>query len=129
MEAEDSAIIAALPSYKDTYVYGNILDNNAGSDASTFPVHFGYDNSWDRPRTNLYFYDNTFVNLTSNWRTMVFEMPTNEQTVYAQNNIFYNSGGSILEFAQSAGNFVFSATNWVSPGWLASETARTRIKR
>ena len=51
------------------------------------------------------------------------------QTAYVANNIFYNaaatsgSSPSIFEFSGEQGNINFSPTNWVSPGWLASESA------
>ena len=59
----------------------------------------------------------------------MFELDTTGQTVYAANNIFYNaaatSGDSptIFEFSAETGNINFLPTNWVSPGWLASESA------
>ena len=49
--------------------------------------------------------------------------------MYAANNIFYNAvatpgdSPSIFEFSGDTGNINFSPTNWVSPGWLASESA------
>ena len=126
---EDASYFAALPSFANTYVYGNVFDNT-GPNATAQLVEFGGD-SGDGSiyRPNLDFYDNTVINVadqSSNWRTDMFNIDTSAQTVYAANNIFYNAAAtsgdspSIFEFANQ-GNVTFSGTNWVSPGWLPSE--------
>jgi methionine-rich copper-binding protein CopC len=133
VDAEDSpTILAADPAYANTYVYGNILDNT-GANYTILPVYFGGD-SGDTAnyRPNLYFYDNTVVDVadqSSDWRTIMFELATSAQNVYAANNIFYDAPATVgstptlFEFSTSQGNISFSPTNWVSPGWLASEAA------
>ena len=87
-------------------------------------------------RPNLYFYDNTVVTIANQsdaWRTDMFELDTTGQTVYAANNIFYNAAATpgdsptLFEFSGDTGNINFSPTNWVSPGWLASESAEGGI--
>ena len=132
VDSENAHDLAALPSYANTFVYGNVIDNNIvryPGEITTTPIHFGYDNDPDMPRTNLYFYDNTVLNVidqSSQWYTELFEMPTNSQYLYAANNIFYNGpatqGGtpSDLCWAQNSGTFVFSPTNWASQGWYDS---------
>ena len=131
VDAEDSPTLSSLPSYTNTYVYGNIIDDT-GPNYTSLLVHFGGDSTNPGYRPNLYFYDNTVVtmaNQSNAWRTDMFELDTTGQTVYAANNIFYNAaataGGSptLFEFGTSQGNITFSATNWVSPGWLLSESA------
>ena len=133
VDAEDSpTILAADPAYANTYVYGNIFDNT-GANYTILPVHFGGDSGETATyRPNLYFYDNTVVDVadqSSDWRTIMFELATSAQNVYAANNIFYDgpatvgSTPTLFEFSTSQGNISFSPTNWVSPGWLASEAA------
>ena len=138
VDAEDSGMLAALPSYANTYVYGNIL-NDTGPNYTSVLVEFGNDSGLNECRTNLYFYDNTVVtvaNRSASWRTEMF-LPQcgNANYFYVANNIFYNapatSGAapSIFEFIAgyasagnpAQGNITFSPTNWVSPGWLPSE--------
>ena len=131
VDAEDSPTLESLPSYTNTYVYGNIIDDT-GPNYTSLLVHFGGDSTNPGYRPNLYFYDNTVVTIANQsdaWRTDMFELDTTGQTVYAANNIFYNaaatSGDSptLFEFSGDTGNINFSPTNWVSPGWLASESA------
>ena len=131
VDAEDSDTLESLPSYTNTYVYGNIIDDT-GPNYTSLLVHFGGDSTNPGYRPNLYFYDNTVVtiaNQSAAWRTDMFELDTTGQTVYAANNIFYNAAATsgdnptLFEFSQETGNINFSPTNWVSPGWLASESA------
>ena len=132
VDAEDSNYLESLPSYTNTYVYGNIFDNT-GANQTGILVHFGGDSGGTSGyRPNLYFYDNTVVNVANQsnaWRTFMFHLDTTGQTVYAANNIFYNEAAtpgqspSLFEFSGNTGNINFSPTNWVSPGWLTSESA------
>ena len=131
VDAEDSPTLAALPSYANTYVYGNIFDDT-GPNVTFIPVEFGGDSGLPDYRPNLYFYDNTVVtiyNQSTYWRTNFFDLAGSGQSAYVANNIFYNAPAtlgdspSIFEFSGETGNINFSATNWVSPGWLASESA------
>ncbi len=132
VDPEDASYFAALPSFANTYVYGNIL-NDTGPMATSSIVEFGGD-SGDSSiyRPNLYFYDNTVVSeldQSTAWRTDMFNLDTSGQSVYAANNIFYSASATVgapastFEFAGTVGNITFSGTNWVSPGWLASESA------
>ena len=58
----------------------------------------------------------------------MFELFTTGQSAWVNNNIFYNgpatagNAPTIFEFATNQGNITFGQ-NWVSPGWLASESA------
>ncbi len=131
VDAEDSDTLESLPSYTNTYVYGNIIDDT-GPNYTSIPVEFGGDSGNTAGyRPNLYFYDNTVVtiaNQSTAWRTNMFDLFTSGQTAYVANNIFYNAPAtsgdnpSIFEFSGETGNITFSATNWVSPGWLTSES-------
>ncbi|MGO9598646.1 MAG: Ig-like domain-containing protein [Isosphaeraceae bacterium] len=131
VDAEDSSTLESLPSYTNTYVYGNILDDT-GPNYTSLLVHFGGDSTNPGYRPNLYFYDNTVVTMANQsdaWRTCMFELDTTGQTAYVANNIFYNAAAtsgdnpSLFEFSGGTGNVNFSPTNWVSPGWLTSESA------
>ena len=58
----------------------------------------------------------------------MFELSTSSQSVWANNNIFYTAPvtagdtPTLFEFATNQGNMTFGQ-NWVSPGWLSSESA------
>jgi len=135
VDPEDNQVLATLPEFKDTYVYGNVILNTpiSGVAPAYTPVHFGGDSGLNDYRNgNLEFYDNTVINLINQstyWRLNMFELDGGG-TVLATNNIFYNApvtagaNPPIFEFVgTSGGNITFSPTNWVSPGWLASEAA------
>jgi hypothetical protein len=93
VEAEDSYESEKnSPDYNDAWVYGNVIV--AGSEAASNVVHFGGDSGLEDKyrRGTLYFYDNTVVirtDQTKRWRTTLFELATNDQTVDARNNLVY----------------------------------------
>jgi len=58
---EGCEILCPLPSYRQTYVYGNLLTNTGGRDETSF-VHYGGDgNVADFRKGTLYFYHNTVI--------------------------------------------------------------------
>ena len=124
------------PSYKATYVYGNVIFN-AGPHAAAFIVHYGGDQWSYRTyrRGTLYFYDNTVVNIgnqtgpRSRWYTCMFKLPDNveasgqavQETVDCRNNIFYTASempgaqSTDLELLSSDGTASINlGANWVS---------------
>jgi hypothetical protein len=124
--------ISTDPNYLRTIVYGNVLVSD--SNGPTLLVHYGDGGGVGNYRNGgvLYFYDNTVINQSdqsNRWRTTVFQMETNVVSVDARNNIFFNTpqtagaAPSLLEFGLSNGNINFATSNWVSPGWLTSESA------
>jgi len=133
VDAEDSiGGLTSLPSYLQTFVYGNTLVST--QNGPVFLVHYGGDSTLYSTYRNgtLYFYDNTVINQadqSARWRTNVLELDTNQQSVDARNNIFYNTSQTpgatptLFEFATSQGNINFATSNWVSPGWLSSYIA------
>jgi hypothetical protein len=94
VEPEDGgSSIVDDPLFGNEYVYGNILYNPPGGAA--YIVHFGGDTGVvDFYQRNLFFYDNTVVDRndasTGRYRTILFECPTNQQSVQLFNNIFFN---------------------------------------
>ena len=126
VEAQDSyPFVGGLPEYGDDYVYGNILATNPG-DANAL-VHYGGDSG--SPETyrqgTLHFYNNTVRALrdaSEQYRTHVFDITSNDQTLDARNNIFYvapftpGQPATNLQLMRNAGT-VFLGVNWASPGW------------
>ncbi len=92
VEAEDGwAMMKDLPEYANAFVYGNVLVSH---DDGSNVVHFGGDNGLeDKYRLGtLYFYGNTVLAIsdqTKLWRTSVFQVATNRQTVDVRNNVFF----------------------------------------
>jgi hypothetical protein len=136
VEAEDYPG-AALPNpaYRATFVYGNILRNDAGARAI---VHYGGDHfgstpggNWGEPlfrKGTLYFFNNTVHGIGSSGR--IFRISTTDETVQAWNNIFYFEGTAYLREAENDvgaawvkdGNLVLG-TNWIRSGWAAARTS------
>ena len=128
VDPEDSNIVATDPSFTNTNVYGNILDNT-GNNTSSLLIHFGGDSGNTAIyRPHLNFYDNTIVNTvdqSNQWRTILFEVDTNSQTLDVRNNIIYNNSATPgatptnFELMDTDGVATFGA-NWVSNNWLPS---------
>src|SRR5262249_13771931 len=116
------------PLFGKEFVYGNVLYNPpVGASAL---IHFGGDTgTFEFYQKVLFFYDNTVVNrndqLTGRWRTSIFAVDTNAQTVFAENNIFYSvpvtpglyAGNWCL--AETEGTF-FLGANWINQDYLVN---------
>jgi hypothetical protein len=113
------------PLWGKTYVYGNILVNPPSGGATAI-IHFGFDGQWQNAQENLYFYQNTVVNIndqtTGRWYTYVFKCDNDNSTVWAANNIFHSF--SPVE-GHWSGDFYFMTgggrlnlhQNW-APSWI-----------
>lgn len=120
VEGEDSSQIRNDPSYRETFVYGNVLIEPAGA-GNRQMVHYGGDNG--DPSTYrkgvMYFYNNTLVSTRTDRNTML-RISTNDERVDARNNIFYTTlPGSDLALLDSAGRLELT-NNWIKPGWRNS---------
>jgi hypothetical protein len=122
VDGEDSSVIIADPSYRSTFVYGNILIEPDGAGNSQI-VHYGGDSgvtSGYRKGT-LYFYSNNVVS-TRSGNTTLFRLSTNEESCDARNNIFYVSAeGSHLALTNESGTLAISH-NWLKFGWVISHS-------
>lgn len=93
VEAEESwQNQKSVPEHNDAWVYGNVI--LATPEGASSVIHFGGDNGFEDTYRNgtLYFYDNTVViraDQTKRWRTALFELATNKQTVDARNNVVF----------------------------------------
>jgi hypothetical protein len=115
------------PLWGKTFVYGNVFYNPPFVGSSAF-VHFGGD-SGDLSiyQKNLYFYNNTVINrddrVAGRWRTVIFDVDSNSQKIFAQNNIFYNvaaTSGQTPDYwclGETYGTFNLG-TNWINSGFL-----------
>jgi hypothetical protein len=134
VDAEDCPLAEADPSYQQTFVYGNILVDNAGPGNSSSLVHYGGD-SGDTAgyrQGTLYFYQNTVMiqgtrsGNDARWFTDIFRFDTNQQIADVRNNIFYCGlpadaapGTEVTGlglFDDQAGTATFGV-NWISPDW------------
>jgi hypothetical protein len=116
----DSATIQSDPTYRATFVYGNVLveTENSGNRQIT---HYGGDSGTTSKyrKGTLHFYNNTMVSYRTD-RTTLFRLSTNEERADARNNIFYvTAAGSTLSLVDADG--VLDLThNWFKPGRVAT---------
>ena len=122
VDGEDSSVIAADPSYRSTFVYGNILIEPDGAGNSQI-THYGGDSgvtSGYRKGT-LYFYYNTVVS-TRSGNTTLFRLSTNEESCDARNNIFYvSAAGNRLALMADSGTLSMTH-NWLKSGSVISHS-------
>jgi hypothetical protein len=125
VDAEDSMDLVNDPSYRDTYVYGNILIEPEGAGNSQI-VHYGGDsgNTAIYRKGKLHFYNNTVVS-TRTGNTTLFRLSTNEESCDCRNNIIYGTAsGSSLAMLNAEG-ILRIRNNWTKPGWVASHSGLT----
>lgn len=126
---EAQADTVAMPSFHETFVYGNVLIRSNMPGGSM--IHYGGDSGIfaNYRKGTLHFYENTLIvkNATAADYDVpeVFEISTNEEQVRATNNIFYSSvaPGGLKGIAMLGGRDGTTAgvatftSNWVSAGW------------
>ena len=127
VDAEDSADIVNDPSYRQTFVYGNILIEPDGAGNSQI-VHYGGDsgNTADYRKGMLYFYHNTLISKRSG-NTTLLRLSTNDEAADVRNNILYvTASGDKLAMLDAAGE-LHLRYNWMKPGWVASHSGLTGV--
>jgi hypothetical protein len=120
VDAEDSSIIEADPSYRSTFVYGNVLIEPAGA-GNRQMAHYGGDsgNTAGYRKGTLHFYNNTLISTRTD-RTTLFRLSTNEETCDFRNNIAYvTAAGSTLAMLDQDGQLMMSH-NWFKPGRVST---------
>ena len=129
VETQDGqGVLLPLPSYRESFVYGNIFYMTAPPPTGATFIHYGFDGvvSADRAGT-LYVYHNTFVSerdYNEAYRIVMLTITGPADRVDFRNNIVVNKplnsgkGNPLLGWTYSAGAVDFSV-NWVSPNWAA----------
>jgi hypothetical protein len=120
VDAEDSSVIVADPSYRTTLVYGNILIEPP-NDGNRQMVHYGGDSGAvsDYRKGTLHMYNNTLVSTRTD-RTTLLRLSTNEETADFRNNIVYPAlAGNTVALLDQTG-VLFLTHNWFKPGWVST---------
>lgn len=124
VDAEDSyPVVADLPEYRSTFVYGNVF--NLRAEDSNSVVHYGGDSGvFDIYRKGtLYFYQNTVVyrvDRAQRYHGTVFDLDTNDESAQIWNNVFHVQSATpgeppeFLFMARGQGTYRFGV-NLVSP--------------
>ncbi|MEW6128144.1 MAG: putative Ig domain-containing protein [Acidobacteriota bacterium] len=125
VDGEDSSLIRGQASYRETFVYGNVLIEPAAAGNRQI-AHYGGDSgaTANYRKGVLYFYNNTIVSTRTD-RTTIMRLSTNEETCDFRNNITYvTAAGNTLSLLDDTG--VLNMTrNWFKPGYVNSFSAMT----
>ena len=119
VESGSSALIGD-PSYRQTFVYGNVLIEPDGAGNSQI-VHYGGDgnDTSEYRKGDLYFFHNTVVS-TRSGNTTLLRLSTQDESADVRNNIlFVTAAGNRLAMMNSDGVLDLSH-NWTKPGWVDS---------
>jgi hypothetical protein len=117
------------PSYRSTFVYGNILVEGEGEGNSQI-IHYGGDGGDESKyrKGTLYLHNNTIVS-TRSGNTTLLRLSTDEESSDARNNIIYSTAsGSYLAMLNSSGTLSLR-NNWLKNGWVNSHSPGTEIIR
>lgn len=90
---EAPTLLTALPSYRETWVYGNVVDIGPGDATNT--IHYGGDSGateYDNYRKGtLLFFNNTVsyrLDQADQWNGSIFDLETTDEKVAAWGNVF-----------------------------------------
>ena len=120
VDAEDSTVIVADPSYRTTLVYGNVLIEPS-NDGNRQMVHYGGDSGTvsDYRKGTLHMYNNTLVSTRTD-RTTLLRLSTNQETADFRNNIVYPTlAGNTVALLDQTG-ILLMTHNWFKPGWVST---------
>ncbi len=120
-----SGVVIGDPSYRETFVYGNVLIEPDGAGNSQI-VHYGGDGGdpADYRKGTLHFYNNTVVS-TRSGNTTLLRLSTNDEAADVRNNILYvTASGSRLAMLNEAGALTLRH-NWTKPGWVPTHGTLT----
>ncbi|WP_390619686.1 right-handed parallel beta-helix repeat-containing protein [Persicimonas caeni] len=108
------------PSYRDTFVYGNVLVEPADDSGNRQIIHYGGDGSdqANYRKGTLHLYHNTVVSLRNDRNTLL-RLSTDDETAVMRNNIIYTPESSTLSLLDNTGQLDMSY-NWLPEGWINS---------
>ncbi len=126
VDAEDSVVIRNDPSYRETFVYGNVLLEPANVGNSQI-LHYGGDSGAEETyrKGTLHFYNNTVVSGRPG-NTTLARLSTNDERMDARNNIIYTNGGGRLSLLDESGRLSLSQ-NWLKAGWVNSFSGSANV--
>jgi hypothetical protein len=120
VDAEDSNVIATDPTYRSTFVYGNVIIEPT-NDGNSQIIHYGGDSGTTTiyRKGTLYLYNNTLVSNRTDHTTLL-RLSTNGETCDFRNNIVYpNLVGNTIALLNDTG--VLNLThNWFKPGKVST---------
>ncbi len=124
VDSYDVPQLTTLPSYRKTYVYGNILIEPNGGNNQV--IHYGGDSEETRyyRKGTLFFYNNTLYS-TRDGDTTLLRLSTNEEHADVRNNILYVvASGDKLALLEENGRLTLR-NNWLKSAWINSHEGST----
>jgi hypothetical protein len=133
---ESKDVTRSLPSFHNTYVYGNVIIRGATPAGSL--ILYGGDSGVleDYRKGTLFFYDNTVIVKNASYpeytRTPIFELSTNEEHLDSRNNIYFSTAApddlhaiGLLGGRDGVSSGVATfAGDWVKKGWTQYDLTR-----
>jgi hypothetical protein len=127
VDGEDSQMIVDDPSYRETFVYGNVLIEPDGAGNSQI-IHYGGDSGDEAiyRKGTLYVFHNTVVSNRSG-NTTLLRLSSDGEFADVRNNVLYvTNTGNRLAMLDETGSMDLSH-NWTKPGWVASHSGPADI--
>ncbi|MBN1515996.1 right-handed parallel beta-helix repeat-containing protein [Candidatus Sumerlaeota bacterium] len=124
LDLVDSDNLYTLPSYNQTYVYGNILIEPDGAGNNQI-AHYGGDSGEETyyRKGALHFYHNTVIS-TRSGNTTLLRLSSDGETADMRNNIIYaTAGGSYLALMNEDG-VLRMRHNWLNTGWTETHSGQ-----
>ncbi len=118
----DSNTLINDPTYRETFVYGNVLVER-DADGNSQIAHYGGDGGVQSKYRHgtLYFHHNTVVSRRSG-NTTVLRLSSSGDSADVRNNILYVSAtGNRLALLDQSGRLA-ATQNWLKTGWVATHS-------
>ncbi|MGK4003781.1 right-handed parallel beta-helix repeat-containing protein [Sorangium sp. So ce1036] len=130
VDAQEATDLVALPSFHETFIYGNVLLRNGYGPSL---IHYGGDSGETEyyRKGTLHFFSNTVFVRNDTYedyqRSEVFEASTNDERIDARNNVFASSREPtelraitfLGDRDEVAAGIITLAGNWIMEGWVA----------
>jgi hypothetical protein len=127
VDGEDSQVIVDDPSYRETFVYGNVLIEPDGAGNSQI-IHYGGDSGDEAiyRKGTLHLFHNTVVSNRAGTTTLL-RLSSNDEFADVRNNVLYVAAtGDRLAILDETGSVDLSH-NWTKAGWVESHSGSADV--
>ena len=127
VDGEDTQVIVDDPSYRETFVYGNVLIEPDGAGNSQI-IHYGGDSGNEAiyRKGTLYLFHNTVVSNRSG-NTTLLRLSSDGEFADVRNNVLYvAASGDRLAMLDATGSVDLSH-NWTKTGWVESHSGSAGV--
>lgn len=127
VDGEDTQVIVDDPSYRETFVYGNVLIEPDGEGNSQI-IHYGGDSGDEAiyRKGTLYLFHNTVVSKRAG-NTTLLRLSSDGEFADVRNNVLYvAASGDHLAMLDATGSIDLSH-NWTKAGWVESHSGSAGV--